>query len=84
METTTIILMSTTILGAAGTLLAIFRKNIRRIKCFGKECIDFKENTPPPSIPLTQSELGELHLEGVSKIDKVSLDRSRSIHISQV
>ena len=46
MDPTTIALISTTALGAVGTLLAIFRKNV---KSFCWNCISFKDNTPPNS-----------------------------------
>lgn len=48
MDPVTIALISSTVISGIGALVAIFRKNIRNIACFGKNCINFRSGNTPP------------------------------------
>ena len=81
MDPVTITLMITTIVGGISSLLLAFRKNITSCSIFGRKCIDFKENTPPPSVSPGLDIVDGQH---TANWDTVNPKQYNSVHISQL
>lgn len=48
----TISLIAATVVSTTSAVIAIFRKNLRALNCFGRSCIQFKSNTPDTQTPV--------------------------------
>lgn len=48
MDPVSVTLITTTVVSTLGAIVAIFRKNIRNIACFGRNCINFRSGNTPP------------------------------------
>ena len=91
MDPVTIALISSTVVSTLGAIVAVFRKNIRNIACFGRSCINFRSgNTPPrgespPVLDLPPPHHSPPHASNINiNFDGASSHEPHNIKITQI
>ena len=92
LEPAVIALIATTVVSTTSAIIAVFRKNIRRMSCFGRACIDFRNESPngsgglspmPPKLPKNENK----DIGNISPATNVNInfpDKSNEIKITTI